>query len=193
MSIVVKQSPNYRTQFFGIHIPMGAVYAILPETRRNGRTLPKSYVWVENLTQAYNHRHFTVRMLTVNDSAPRSVYVDGDAGYARILRNFIRALPMDKLRTTPTINKSEIRAIGAPKDRTVGKYILRGVPSFETSPKVMTENSVTAGVRVGPVWLTEEGYKKQCMGLDAPDYNRNRPTPVHKSDDLESLSLDVSF
>ena len=192
-NLIIRQAVNHSINFYGVHLPMGAVYCVLPERVYKGEFQPRAYVWVENLTLARNNRHFTVRMLTVNDMQPRSIYVDGNKGFAHSLRSFIRALPSENLSVIRGASRREIRAIGAPKDRTVGKYILRGIPSFETSPTVMTENSVTAGVRVGPVWLTEEGYKKQCMGLDAPDYNRNRPAPMHKSNELESLSLDVSF
>lgn len=191
--LIIRQTQDHSINFYGIHLPKGAVYCILPERVYKGEFQPRAYVWVENLMLARNNRHFTVRMLTVNDRQPRSIYVDGSCGYANSLQNFIRALDRDSLSINRGATIREIRSIGAPRDRHVGKYIQRGVPSFETSSRIMTENSVTAGVRVGPVWLTEEGYKKQCMGLDAPDYNRNRPTPVHKSNDLESLSLDVSF
>lgn len=218
----IRQTANHSTQFYGIHLPMGAVYTVLPARVHNGEFQPKAYAWVENPVQAYNHRHFVVRLLTVNDKYPRSVYVDGNYGFAHSLRAFIRALDRDSLSINRGATSREIRAIGAPKDRQVGRYIQRGVPSFETSPKVMTENSVTAGVRVGPVWLTQEGYCAQRMGMSVPNFSKGKSMEKgiishtdkaydewinsrkhmrnpegnpegNPEDSLESLSLDVPF
>lgn len=217
-TLVIRQAVNHSTQFYGIHLPKGAVYTVLPARVYKGEFQPRAYVWVENLALARTNQHFVVRMLTVHDKHPRTVYVDGNRGYANSLRNFIRALDGESLSVSRGASRREIRAIGAPKDRQVGKYIQRGVPSFETSPKVMTENSVTAGVRVGPVWLTEEGYCAQRMGMSVPNFSKGKSmekgiishtdkaydewanTRKHMrnpegnpADNLDSLSLDMPF
>ena len=165
--------------------------------------MPKAYVLVEDLHLARNNRHFNVRIFTRNDNHPRTIYVDGNYGYAHTLQKFIRALPAENLETVPTITNRDIRGIGAPKDRAVGAYIQRGRPSRGDYAGTMTDYSVTANCKVGKNFYTEEGYIGAVLGMGAPNLKNSVPvskpisTPDNKpkpeSDPFACLNLDVEF
>jgi len=168
--IEIKQAQNHSVQFYGIHIPKGAVYAILPAKTIKGRFMPKSYVWIEDIDAAKNRRHFTVKMLSINDKKPRSVYVDGYYGYAYEMQNYILLnLSPDKMQVKRGATRREISPC-APKDRQVGRYIMRGTPSYDTAPDVMTQDYVTNGCRVGKNFYNEEGYCGVVLGMGTPTY-----------------------
>lgn len=168
--IEVKQAQNHSVQFYGIHIPKGAVYAKIPAKEINGRIMPKAYVWVDNLHMARNQRHFNMHILSINDRKPRTVYVDGNLGYAHTIQNFIILnLRPDQLKVNYGATRREIRQ-DAPKDRKVGRYIMRGTPSYDTAPSVMTQDYVTNGCRVGKNFYNEEGYCGMVLGMGTPSY-----------------------
>jgi len=48
---------------------------------------------------AKRQRHFNVLMLRMNDKWPMKRYVDGQGGYAKLLKDFIMQLPDDQLKT----------------------------------------------------------------------------------------------
>ena len=195
----VCQTRSHSTRFFDIHLPKGAVYTILPQCIIKGKSMPKAYVWVEDLHLARTNRHFTVRIFTRNDNHPRTIYVDGNYGYAHTLQKFIRALPAENLETVPTITNRDIRGIGAPKDRTVGAYIQRGRPSRGDYAGTMTDYSVTANCKVGKNFYTEEGYIGAVLGMGVPKLNNSAPAsklnkkPKSESDPFACLNLDVEF
>lgn len=172
MSITIKQTLNHSTSFFDHHLPMGAVYAILPADTHHGKARPKTYVWVEDLQAAKMRQHFTVMLMTRDDTRPRKVYVDGSQGYARRLKEYIQTLSGDKMVVIPTITRRQIGTI-APKERKIGAYIKRAVPSAGDDPRTITNTSVTAGAHVGKVYLTEEGYAHNRMGVKTPDMGDN--------------------
>ena len=89
---------------------------MLPDRTVDGIFYRKSYVWVEDLHMARNQRHFNVMMLTVNDKWPKKRYVDGQRGFAKLLKDFIMQLPEDKLTTKKGIPNREI-AILSPKEK----------------------------------------------------------------------------
>lgn len=134
-----KQATTHRTNFYGLHLPKGAVYVVMPECVIKGRKMPKLYAWVDDLDMAYRQQHFYVNTLTVNDRRPRKVYVDGKHGYARVLKDFIMALPEARRVVTPTILLREMNVLDKPKDREVGRYTMRARMGYFTNPYVTTE------------------------------------------------------
>ena len=168
--IEVKQAKNHSVQFYGIHIPKGAVYAVIPARTIKGRFMPKVYAWIDDLEAARNRRHFTMHILSVNDRKPRSVYVDGHSGYAHEMQNFILLhLAPEDMQVKRGATRREIRP-DAPKDRSVGRYIMRGTPSYDTAPSVMTQDYVTNGCKVGKNFYNEEGYCGVVLGMGIPSY-----------------------
>lgn len=172
MSITIRQTLNHSTSFFDHHLPMGAVYTIMPATTINGKSMPKTYAWVEDLAAARTRQHFYVTVMTADDTRPRKVYMDGSRGFARKLKEYIQTLSGDKMVVVPTITRRQIGTI-APKERKVGAYIKRAVPSAGDDPRTITHTSVTAGAHVGKVYLTEEGYAHNRMGVKTPDMGDN--------------------
>ena len=166
----IKRAKNHSVQFYGIHIPQGAVYAVVPARVIKGRFMPKAYVWVDNLQMARNQRHFNMHILSVNDRNPRTVYVDGKFGIAHEIQDFIILnLRQDQLKVNRGATRREIRP-SAPKDRKVGKYIMRGTPSYDTAPSVMTQDFVTNGCKVGKNFYNEEGYCGVVLGMGTPAF-----------------------
>lgn len=135
----VKQAMNYGTCVYGINLPKGAVYLMLPDKTIKGVFHRKAYVWVEDLRMAKRQKHFNVMMLTVNDKHPRRIYADSSKSYVRLLKAYIDNLPDDKLTTKKCIPNRDISHCGTPKDREVGTYTMRARPCNATNPYIMTE------------------------------------------------------
>lgn len=168
--IEVKQAKNHSVQFYGIHIPMGAVYAVIPAKVIKGRNFPKVYAWIDDLHMARNQRHFNMHILSVNDRKPRTIYVDGRFGYAHEMQDFIvMNLQPNQLMVKHGATRREILPY-APKDRKVGRYIMRGTPSYDTAPSVMTQDYVTNGCRIGQNFYNEEGYCGVVLGMGTPAF-----------------------
>lgn len=166
--IEFKQSTNYSVQFWGFHIPKGSVYAVLSPCVMHGRYMPKMYVWATDFDMIRNQRHFYVHVLRIGDARPKRIYVDSVHGYARALKRYICACNPSALHVSYGATLREIRP-HAPKDRKVGTYVMRGVPSFDTSPNVETGDYVTNGCKVGHNFYNEEGYCYTVLGMhDSP-------------------------
>lgn len=149
-----------RPRHFGpVTIPAGAVYAELPPAMINGRARLRTVVWVENLRLARQNAHFVVYEMTAADLAPRERYVNGTKGMWAAIAEYIRALPVG----ANACNKGDVYACG-PRDRRVPVY-RSGRPERQADPiekgyvhKPIPSKDATAGVKVGPVRLTTEGY-----------------------------------
>lgn len=166
----VKQALNHSVQFYGFHVPAGAVYAVVPARTVNGRTMSKYYAWVEDLEGARNRRHFTMHVLRVNDKFPRRIYVDGLYGVAHALQDYIlQNVPRKNVQVKRGATLREL-APSAPKDRKVGQYVMRGRPSYDTAPSVSTQKFVTDGCRIGSNFYTDEGYWGEVMHMGAPNF-----------------------
>ena len=166
----IKQAMNHSVNFCGVHVPMGAVYAIIPECTIMGDVMPKRYVWVENLNDAKSSPMFELCVFTRNDKKPRRYQVNGLYGYAQELRHFI----LDNVRDTRIhygATTRDIHTLDVPRDRCVGRYTMRGVPSYDTAPRVMTENFVTNGCKINNRLTTDEGYLALRLGVKPQDFN----------------------
>lgn len=167
----IKQAMDHSINFCGVHVPMGAVYAVIPEREIMGTTMPKTYMWVEDIQKAATSRHFDMFIFTRNDKRPRRYCVDGLYGYAQELRHFIMDNAQD-IRVNHGATIRDIHTLDVPRDRCVGRYTMRGVPSYDTAPRVMTENTVTNGCKIGNRILSHEGYCNVRLGMAVPNYNK---------------------
>lgn len=173
--------PNWKiakpgTNFCDYYIPVGAVYGILPECVRNGKHYSRAFVWISDFHMAWNNQHFTVNILHVankrGDRAeflPKSLYVDGNYGWAKSMQDFVRLNYGILKDTKPQILKRELCAI-TPRDRKVGKYTRRGYPTPGDNPNIETQDFVTNNCRVGWNFYKEEGYWGYCRGMGTPHY-----------------------
>lgn len=138
-NINIRQTQNHNTQYYGIHVPKGAVCAVFPECVIRGKHRPKMYAWVVDLKMARQQRHFYVYTLTINDRFPRKTYVDGSHGYAHALQEFIKSLPETSLNVHVGATLRQIGCLDRPRDREVGKYTMRPHLGHATNPYIMTD------------------------------------------------------
>lgn len=157
------------TNFCEYPIPLGAVYCIMPAHYVRGKWQPKACVWVENIELAFRNTHFVAFYMRPGYYAPRQMYVSGRTGWARSMQEYVRTSPTVWGNARPQIWRRDI-ACAAPRLRTVGAYIRRGVPTVENSPNTMTEQFVTHGCKVGKEFFTDEGYCSRVLGMDTPNY-----------------------
>lgn len=141
---------TFGTNFYGLHIPKGSVYVKLPEQVVKGKFYPATYAWVEELSMARKQQHFYVMVLTAQDKRPRRVYMDGERGYARILKDYIAAMPADKLQVERHGGLRKDILPQAPKDRKVPEPIQRMRNSYFTNPHVITDIDSGLGALVVP-------------------------------------------
>ena len=161
----IKRAHDFSVQFYGIHLPMGALYTIFPARNVNGRFMPKSYVWVDNIHACANMRYFPVHILSRDDVHPRVIRVDGARGVWHELKEYARQIPP----CNRSVNYGKVMS-DRPKDRKVGQYVMRGRPSYDTAPNVSTQKFVTDGCKVGPNFYTDEGYWGEVMHMGAPSF-----------------------
>lgn len=164
------------TNFCDYYIPVGAVYGILPECVRNGRHHNRAFVWVSNFDLAWNHQHFTVNILHVAnkrgdraEAMPKTLYVDGNSGWAKSLQDYIRLNYGILGNVKPQILRREMATI-APRDRKVGRYMRRGFPTPGDNPEITTQDFVTNNCKVGHNFYKEEGYWGHIMNMGTPHY-----------------------
>ena len=151
-------------QYFGIHLPVGVVYATLPETIVHGKHFMPKCVYVDDFNAVKTRQHFIVYEIKVNGYPPRPVYVDGTKGYAAQIKRYILANFDNLPRPKATILNRDIDAMG-PKDRKVGAYIQKPRKSKNDNPNAMTGDLVTNGCRIGPRTYSNEMYEYVRMGV----------------------------
>lgn len=157
------------TNFCGFMIPVGAVYGIMPRCTINGRHHLKACVWVEDIELAFKNNHFVVFYMQVGYKYPKRMYVSGAHGWAKSIQTYIRNSTEAWGKATPYITRRDI-GCAAPRLRTVGAYIQCGTPMGDNTANALTDNFVTNGCHVGKVFLKEEGYCANVLGMDAPNY-----------------------
>ena len=165
-----------RTHFPGLRValPIGAPFCVLRggiycDKRGRVHTTQHTYVWIDNLEQVRNSPQFTVHMCRHGQGLPFTVQVDGRQGWARILREFALGLSADHV-IRPRVLNSDART-GAPHDRVIGAFLMRGRPNYDTNPNVITDYSVTDNVRIGCRILSQEAYNTLRLGLPAVTLN----------------------
>ena len=170
MIVIQPKIATVRTHFPGLRVavPVGAPFCVLRggvHYTKDGSVyaVPTTYVWVDDLEAVRSRRHFVVHMCRHGDAMPFDNYVDGDKGWARILRDFIRELPSTHAVSQRLLKRDVLSC--APHDRLVGAFIQRGRPNYDTNPHIITENHVTDGMRIGGRILREEGYNKLRLGM----------------------------
>lgn len=159
------------TNFCEYHLPIDAVYGILPEHYdAKGRHFVHACVWVEDIELAFKNTHFVAFYMRPSYRFPKRLYVSGTSGWARSIQRYIRDSTTVHGKAVPQITNRSISCV-APRLRTVGKYTQRGVPTIDNIPSTMTENFVTHGCKVGKEFFKEEGYCSRVLGIDTPNYN----------------------
>lgn len=159
------------TNFCEYHLPVGAVYGVLPEHYdAKGRHFAHAFVWVEDIELAFKNTHFVAFYMRPGYRFPKRLYVSGTSGWARSIQQYIRESTEVYGIARPHILRRDI-ACAAPRLRTVGKYTQRGVPTIDNIPSTMTENFVTHGCKIGKEFFKEEGYCSRVLGMDTPNYN----------------------
>lgn len=167
--------------FCGFHIPVGAVYGILPEIVGRGKHRTKLCVYVADLDLCRKNKHFVMYTMRVG-YPPRREYVDGCKGWARSIQAVVREL--DHTTVKPQILRREMKCL-VPHDRVVGEYMQRaklhpGRTDMEEpylageAPDVMVDNFVTNGCKIGKNFYVEEGYCATRLGMSTPDYTSKK-------------------
>lgn len=157
------------TRFCCTHIPVGSVYGFLPECARNGKHYMGTFVWISDFTLIREKRHFVVNMLREGYSHQRKVYVDGNYGWAKSMKEFVHNAGISVDHATPVILRRDAKAI-APRERKVGEYMRRGYPTKEDNPHIITQKYVTDGCQVGHNFYVEEGYCAIVLGMGTPKF-----------------------
>lgn len=171
ISPTVKKALSHNVHVCGVQVPKGAVFGVFPACVIKGRQHRRMYAWVCDLPVARSNRHFVVYTMRQGDEHPRREYVDSLHGYASTLKKFIMNLPASEIVKVSSITRQSMRGEG-PRLRKTGVYNLRGVPSYDSSPHVMTHNLVTNGCKVGHNFYNEEGYCNMVLRMPTPSYSK---------------------
>ena len=156
----VKQAISKHVQFYGVHIPVGALYLVAPEKLKNGVVYPRLYVWV---TQVPTQEGMTAWTMTREEPFPRKTFFRGNHGITIAFRAYCAKNAITELRCRPVITKRDAAQF-APRDRAVGAYIQRAHYGAEYhSRNRVNDVSVTEGCRVGKTYYSEVGYTSEVM------------------------------
>lgn len=156
----VKQAISEHVQFYGVHIPVGALYLVAPEMVKNGVVYPRLYVWI---TEMPNENGVHAYTMTREKPYPKKVFFPANHGIAIAFRTYCAKNAITELRCRPVITKRDAAQF-APKDRLVGAYIQRAHYGAEYhSRNRVNDISVTEGCRVGAMYYTEIGYTSEVM------------------------------
>ena len=163
----VKKALSCNVQFYGLHIPVGALYAVVPEMVRNGKTYPRLYVWI---TEAPNENGVHAYTMTREKPYPKKAFFPVNHGIAIAFRAYCAKNAITELRCRPVITKRDAAQF-APKDRLVGAYIQRAHYGAEYhSRNRVNDVYVTEGCRVGKMYYSEVGYASEVMRVGSIQY-----------------------
>lgn len=156
----VKQATNSATNFYGVHIPVGALYAVVPEMVRHGKMYPRLYVWI---TEVPKQEGMTGWTMTRDDPFPRKTFFRGNHGITIAFRAYCARNAITEMVCKPVITRRDAAQF-APKDRLVGAYIQRAHYGAEYHARNRVNDlSVTEGCRVGKTYYSEVGYTSEVM------------------------------
>ena len=156
----VKQALSPHVQFYGVHIPVGALYLVAPEKLKNGVVYPRLYVWI---TQVPTQEGMTAWTMTREEPFPRRTVFHGNHGITIAFRAYCAKNAITELHCKPVITKRDAAQF-APKDRLVGAYIQRAHYGAEYHARNRVNDlSVTEGCRVGKTYYSEVGYTSEVM------------------------------
>lgn len=173
MEYSIRQTKDFSVNFGGFHLPKGAVYTKLePRVNAHGVIMPAALVYVTDLAMVRNQGHYIAYILRADMNSPRRIYVDAISGVWFAIAEFIRNLGEVCPCVNPILNR-EVRACG-PRDRKTpvyrtGKREKRKKTNLEKygySYSYIASKDATAGVQVGPVRLTTEGYYSSRLGVE---------------------------
>ena len=163
----VKQALSAHVQFYGVHIPMGALYLVAPEKLKNGVVYPRLYVWV---TQVPTQEGMMAWTMTREEPFPRRTFFRGNHGITIAFRAYCAKNAITEMVCKPVITKRDAAQF-APRDRVVGAYIQRAHYGAEYHARNRVNDiSVTEGCRVGNVYYTEVGYTSEVMRVGSIQY-----------------------
>ena len=163
----VKKAMAPHVQFYGVHIPVGALYAVVPEKLKNGVVYPRLYVWI---TQVPTQEGMTAWTMTREEPFPRRTFFRGNHGITIAFRAYCAKNAITELRCKPVITKRDAAQF-APKDRLVGAYIQRAHYGAEYHARnCVNDLSVTEGCRVGKMYYSEVGYTSEVMRVGSIQY-----------------------
>ena len=156
----VKKAMSGNVQFYGLHIPKGAIDAVVPEMVRNGKTYPRLYVWI---TKVPTQEGMTAWTMTREEPFPRRTFFRGNHGITIAFRAYCAKNAITELHCRPVITKRDAAQF-APRDRQVGAYIQRAHYGAEYHARNRVNDlSVTEGCRVGKTYYSEVGYTSEVM------------------------------
>lgn len=190
----IRVTTSHNHNLAGIMLPMNTVYGIFPPVVRNGRACPMMYAWIKDPDMARRQRHFTVCVLRGQDKYVHTEYVDGERGFAKELKDVLMRTTMGHI--SGFVSRGEYRSM-LPQDRKIGAYNQRARAGKEDNPEyndiLMTENSVTAGCKVGKIYYTEEGYICVRMGVKPDDYGKGKRAESKSESEFAGLDLEKDF
>ena len=165
--LVVKRAINSATNFYGVHIPVGALYAVVPEMVRNGKTYPRLYVWITKVPTQEGMMGWT---MTREKPYPKKAFFPANHGIAIAFRAYCAKNAITEMVCKPVITRRDAAQF-APKDRLVGAYIQRAHYGAEYhSRNRVNDVSVTEGCRVGKMYYSEVGYASEVMRVGSIQY-----------------------
>lgn len=168
----VKKAMSTHVQFYGVHIPVGALYAVVPEKLKNGVVYPRLYVWITRAPR--ENGGIYAYIMTREKPYPRQEYFRANHPFTRAFYTYCISNSITELHCKPVTTNRDAAQF-APKDRLVGAYIQRGVPGYESKSKNrVTEKSVTEGCRVGGMYYSEVGYASEVMRAGSIQYATRR-------------------
>lgn len=158
--LVVKRAISEHVQFYGVHIPIGALYLVAPEMVRHGKTYPRLYVWI---TQVPTQEGMTGWTMTREEPFPRRTFFRGNHGITIAFRAYCAKNAITEMVCKPVITNRDAAQF-APRDRVVGAYIQRAHYGAEYHARNRVNDlSVTEGCRVGKTYYSEVGYTSEVM------------------------------
>lgn len=163
----IKKTTNSATNFYGIHILVGALYPVVPEMVKNGVVYPRLYVWI---TEVPTQKGMTAWTMTREEPFPRRTFFRGNHGITIAFRAYCARNEITELCCKPVITRCDAAQF-APKDRLVGAYIQRAHYGAEYHGRNRVNDvSVTEGCRVGKTYYSEVGYTSEVMRVGSIRY-----------------------
>lgn len=156
----VKKAMSTHVQFYGLHIPVGALYLVAPEKLKNGVVYPRLYVWI---TRAPRENGGIYAYTMTREKYPHQEYFRANHPFTRAFYAYCVSNSITELFCRPVITNRDA-AQYAPKDRLVGAYIQRAHYGAEYHARNRVNDlSVTEGCRVGKTYYSEVGYTSEVM------------------------------
>lgn len=157
----VKQAINSATNFYGVHIPVGALYLVAPEKLKNGVVYPRLYVWITRAPR--ENGGIYAYIMTREKPYPRQEYFRANHPFTRAFYTYCISNSITELHCKPVTTNRDAAQF-APKDRLVGAYIQRAHYGAEYHARNRVNDlSVTEGCRVGKTYYSEVGYTSEVM------------------------------